>query len=194
MLQGTEHKVPIQYLGAAQNEASLHVAHSVWRDTAPSALYRSSRVVWSNTNPLHHSLAPLSIPSAERPSYECGPPLSNTYTAMAPSKARAAPDDSRSEASSTRERHGGSGHGTTTTKGRRGGTGAASSSLRDVTTAGSAAAGATSAPNGAAQEANVGVSCVLFMFTMRARVLTLPRCNGRLWTQKSCKHIATYTN
>ncbi|KFY00024.1 hypothetical protein O988_03554 [Pseudogymnoascus sp. VKM F-3808] len=76
---------------------------------------------------------------------------------MAPSKARAAPDDSRSEASSTRERHGGSGHTTTNTKGRRGGTGAASSSLRDVTTAGAAAAGPTSAPNGAGQEANVGM-------------------------------------
>lgn len=123
---------------------------------------------------------PLAITSAERPSYECGPPLFNTYTAMAPSKARAAPDDSRSEASSTRERHGGSGHATTTTKGRRGGTGAASSSLRDVTTAGTVAAGVTSAPSGAAQEANVGVSRFLFLFAMRARVLILPRCNGRL--------------
>lgn len=83
---------------------------------------------------------------------------------MAPSKARAAPDDSRSEASSTRERHGGSGNATTNTKGRRGGTGAASSSLRDVTTAGSVVAGVTSAPNGAAQEANVGVSRFLFTF------------------------------
>ncbi|KFY20158.1 hypothetical protein V491_03942 [Pseudogymnoascus sp. VKM F-3775] len=85
---------------------------------------------------------------------------------MAPSKARAAPDDSRSEASSTRERHGGSGHATTTTKGRRGGNNAASSSLRDVTTAGSATVGVTSAPNGAAQEANAGASRFLHAYQL----------------------------
>ena len=82
---------------------------------------------------------------------------------MAPSKARAAPDDSRSEASSTRERHGGSGQATTATKGRRAGAGAASSSLRDVTTAGSVAATATAAPNGVSQESNVGASRFLIV-------------------------------
>lgn len=79
---------------------------------------------------------------------------------MAPSKARAAPpDDSRSEASSTREKLGSSGQTTTTGKGRRVATGAtASSSLRDVTTAGSIASGTTGPSNGLNQEVNVGVS------------------------------------
>ena len=80
---------------------------------------------------------------------------------MAPSKARAAPDDSRSEASSTRERHGASGQTTSATKGRRAGPAAASSSLRDVTTAGSVAASTTAASNGAGQEANAGASHLL---------------------------------
>jgi len=78
---------------------------------------------------------------------------------MAPSKVRAGHDDSRSEASSTREKQN-AGHTTTATKGRRAAHGAAtSSSLRDVTTAGSVvAAAAAGASNASSQEANVGVS------------------------------------
>jgi hypothetical protein len=94
---------------------------------------------------------------------ECCQSLIEYLHDMAPSKARAGHDDSRSEASSTREKQN-AGH---TTKGRRAAHGAGnSSSLRDVTTAGSAvAAAAAGASNASNQEANVGVS--IHSFTIR---------------------------
>jgi hypothetical protein len=98
---------------------------------------------------------------------ECCQSLIEYLHDMAPSKARAGHDDSRSEASSTREKQN-AGHTTTTTKGRRGAAHGAgnSSSLRDVTTAGSAvAAAAAGASNASNQEANVGVS--IHSFTIR---------------------------
>lgn len=91
---------------------------------------------------------------------ECCQSLIEYLYDMAPSKARAGHDDSRSEASSTREKQN-AGHTTTTTKGRRGAAHGAgnSSSLRDVTTASSVmAAAAAGASNASNQEANVGVS------------------------------------
>ena len=73
---------------------------------------------------------------------------------MAPSKPRAGQDDSRSEASSTKEKTGHGGTNSGVTKGRRNG-GAAASSLRDVQNASSTAVASTS--NTVANQEPVGV-------------------------------------
>jgi len=78
---------------------------------------------------------------------------------MPPPKQRTAPDDSRSEASSTRERIGNFANAGVNGKGRRATTGlGVSSSLRDMTTAGTSSSLATAgASNGAGQETIVGM-------------------------------------
>ncbi|KAI9876019.1 MAG: hypothetical protein M1830_007534 [Pleopsidium flavum] len=69
---------------------------------------------------------------------------------MPPSKTRAGPDDSRSEASSTKEKQGNGNQGPTAVKGRRNVSSAIAngSSLKDVVTANNAAASATNAASG----------------------------------------------
>lgn len=68
---------------------------------------------------------------------------------MPPSKARAGPDDSRSEASSTKEKQGNGTLSSTAIKGRRNVSSAIAngSSLKDVVTANNAAAAATNSAN-----------------------------------------------
>lgn len=105
---------------------------------------------------------------------------------MAPSKPRAGQDDSRSEASSTKEKTGHAGS-SSVTKGRRGGGANASSSLRDVTNASTTAVG-TAGTVTASQEP-VGVRSATSRGILLCRRLTTRRCNGTHWTMKSCTHI-----
>lgn len=84
-------------------------------------------------------------------------PVQRSHRIMAPSRPRPQQDDSRSEASSTKEKIGTSSSSAGNGKGRRPGNTAPASSLRDVVTAGpsNTAAGASATAN---SEPNPGVS------------------------------------